>query len=84
MEKNYWQLKEAKRKFSNLVNQAQEVGPQIVTKRGEVAVIVISAEEYNQLTKPKKNIVQFFQESPLVQEELSFERSKEQPRDIII
>ncbi len=84
MIENHWQLQEAKNKFSSLVNQAQKIGPQIVTKHGQVAVIVISAEEYNKLTKPKKNIVQFFQGSPLAQAEISFERSKEKPREIIL
>ncbi len=84
MIENYWQLQEAKNKFSSLVNQAQNTGPQIVTKHGQVAVIVLSAEDYTKLTKPKKNIVQFFQESPLVQEDICFERSKEKPREIIL
>ncbi len=84
MIENHWQLQEAKNKFSSLVNYAQKIGPQVVTKHGQVAVIVISAEEYNKLTKPKKNIVQFFQESPLAQEDISFERSKEIPREIIL
>ncbi|PIE74453.1 MAG: type II toxin-antitoxin system prevent-host-death family antitoxin [Deltaproteobacteria bacterium] len=84
MNENHWQLQEAKNKFSSLVNQAQKIGPQIVTKHGQVAVIVISAEEYSKLTKPKKNIVQFFQESPLAQENISFERNKEKPREIIL
>ncbi len=84
MIENHWQLQEAKNRFSNLVNQAQKIGPQIVTKYGQVAVVVLSAEEYNKLTRPKKNIVQFFQESPLAQEDISFERSKEKPREIIL
>ncbi len=84
MDANRWQLQEAKNKFSSLVNQAQKIGPQIVTKHGQVAVIVISAEEYSKLTKPKKNIVQFFQESPLAQENIFFERSKEKPREIVL
>ncbi len=84
MNKNHWQLQEAKNKFSSLVNQAQKIGPQIVTKHGQVAVIVLSAEEYEKLTRPEKNIVQFFQESPLAQEDIFLERSKEKPREIIL
>lgn len=81
---NHWQLQEAKNKFSSLVNQAQEHGPQIVTKHGKDVIIVLSIEEYNKLVKPKKNLVQFFQDSPLAQEDITFERSKEEPRDIIL
>ncbi len=81
---NQWQLQEAKNKFSSLVIQAQEIGPQIVTKHGEAAVVVISAEEYNRLVKPEKDLVQFFQDSPLAGEEISFERSREKPREIVL
>ncbi len=79
---NLWQLQDAKNKFSSLVAQAQESGPQIVTKHGQEAVIVISIDEYNKLAKPKKGIVQFFQESPLVGEDIFTERSKEKPREV--
>ena len=82
MIENRWQLQDAKNKFSNLVIQAQEKGPQIVTKHGKEAVIVLSIEEYKKLTKPKKSLVQFFQDSPLAQEDISLERSKEKPRDV--
>lgn len=84
MIENHWQLQEAKNKFSNLVTQAQEIGPQIVTKHGQVAVVVLSAKEYEKLIKPKKNLVQFFQDSPLAQEDLCIERSKEKPREILL
>ncbi len=81
---NHWQLQEAKNKFSSLVTQAQESGPQIVTKHGQVAVVVLSAKEYRKLTKPEKDLVQFFQDSPLAQEDLLFERSNEKPREIVL
>ncbi len=84
MIENHWQLQEAKNKFSSLVTQAQKIGPQIVTKHGQVAVVVLSAKEYGKLTKPKKNLVQFFQDSPLAQEDLLIERSNEKPREIIL
>lgn len=82
MIENHWQLQDAKNKFSNLVLQAQEKGPQVVTKHGKETVIVLSIEEYKKLTKPQTSLAQFFQDSPLAQEDISFERSKEKPRDI--
>ncbi len=81
---NHWQLQDAKNKFSRLVNHAQKHGPQIVTKHGKDAVIVLSIEEYNRLVKPKKNLVRFFQESPLAEENITIERSKEKPREITL
>lgn len=79
---NQWQLQEAKNKFSNLVEKAQKIGPQVVTKHGKDAVVVLSIEEYNKLKKPKVNLVNFFRNSPLAKEEILFERSNEMPRDV--
>ncbi|MBN2001217.1 type II toxin-antitoxin system prevent-host-death family antitoxin, partial [candidate division KSB1 bacterium] len=31
---NLWQLQDAKNRFSNLVEKAKNIGPQIVTKHG--------------------------------------------------
>ncbi len=81
---NQWQLQEAKNKFSNLVEKAQKIGPQVVTKHGKDAVVVLSIEEYNKLKKPKINLVSFFQNSPLAKEKVLFERSNEKPRDIVL
>ena len=78
----HWQLQEAKNRFSRLVEQAQHNGPQIVTKHGRETVVIISADEYRRLVRPKKDIVRFFQESPLFGEDIDLTRSKETPRDI--
>ncbi len=44
-----WQLQEAKSRFSELVARTLTEGPQLVTRRGEDAVIVLSAPEYQRL-----------------------------------
>jgi len=54
---NQWQLQEAKSKFSNLVEKATKSGPQVVTKHGEEAVVVLSVAEYKKLLKPNMNLV---------------------------
>ena len=82
MIENRWQLQDAKNKFSNLVETAQQKGPQIVTKHGKEAVVILSISEYKRLIKPKTNLVQFFKNSPLAEEMIEFSRSKNIPRDI--
>jgi len=81
---NLWQLQDAKNRFSNLVDKAKNFGPQIVTKHGEEAVVVLSISEYKKLVKPKMNIVKFFQKSPLSNYDIDFGRNKELPREIIL
>jgi prevent-host-death family protein len=44
-----WQLQEAKQHFSELVRRALDEGPQVVTRRGEEAVVVVSVREFRRL-----------------------------------
>ncbi len=45
-----WQVQDAKQRFSELVQRALDEGPQFVTRRGKVAVVVVAAKEYEHLT----------------------------------
>jgi antitoxin Phd len=44
-----WKLEDAKARFSELVREARERGPQRVTVYGRDAVVVVSAEEFERL-----------------------------------
>ena len=77
-----WQLQEAKNKFSQVVNEALVKGPQVVTRRGEEVVVIISKEEYGCLKKSQSNLSEFFRRSPLVGVELDLERDRTYPRDV--
>ncbi|MEA1979097.1 MAG: type II toxin-antitoxin system Phd/YefM family antitoxin [Chloroflexota bacterium] len=77
-----WQLQEAKNKFSQVVNEALVKGPQVVTRRGEEVVVIISKEEYGCLKKSQPNLSEFFRQSPLVGIELDLERDRTYPRDV--
>ena len=79
-----WQLQEAKNKFSQLVERARKFGPQIVTKHGKEAVVVLSFEDYKKMIRPKDNLIDFLRKSPLSQCEIDFSalRQKDKPRDI--
>ena len=41
-----WKLADAKNRFSELVERACTVGPQVVTKNGKKAVVVVPYEHY--------------------------------------
>ncbi|WP_298610980.1 type II toxin-antitoxin system Phd/YefM family antitoxin [uncultured Thiothrix sp.] len=82
MQENIWQLQDAKSKFSQLVDNAMRHEPQIVTKHGNNAVVVISFEDYLKFIKPKDNLVSFLRNSPLMEIDLDVTRSKDTPRDI--
>jgi prevent-host-death family protein len=44
-----WSLHDAKNKFSAVVEAARQGRPQLVTRRGTAAVVVLAAEEYQRL-----------------------------------
>ncbi len=52
-----WPLQDAKNHFSKVVQNARTQGPQIVTLRGERAVVVVSARDYDALTAARVTIV---------------------------
>ena len=81
-----WQLQEAKNKFSQLVEKARKFGPQIVTKHGKEAVVILSFEDYKKMIRPKDNLIEFLRKSPLAQSKIDFSalRQKDKPRDIIL
>jgi len=79
-----WQLQEAKNKFSQVVNEALDKGPQVVTRRGKEIVVILSREDYGRLKKSQSGVVEFFQNSPLVGVELDLERDKTHPREVTL
>lgn len=82
MDSNSWQLQEAKSKFSQLVDKAMHHKPQIVTKHGNNAVVILSFDDYKNMLKPENNLVTFLRNSPLMDEELDIARNNDLPRDI--
>ena len=86
MKDQIWQLQEAKNKFSQLVEKARKSGPQIVTKHGKEAVVIISFEDYKKMIRPKNNLIEFLRRSPLAQAKIDFSmlRQKDKPRDVTL
>ena len=71
-----WQLQEAKNKLSEVVEEALCHGPQVITKRGVEAVIVLSYREDRKMILSQKPLSVFFQESPLAEETLDLSRDQ--------
>ena len=75
-----WQLQEAKQRFSEVVRRALDDGPQVVTRRGEEAVVVVSAQEYARLQGDKPDFAAFLLAAPDLGA-LDLERSRDMPRE---
>ncbi len=78
----HWKLYEAKNKLSELIDKSISQEPQVVTRRGEEVVVVLSTEEYGRLRKTELSLVDFFRSPPLMVVELDLERDKTLPRDV--
>jgi len=80
-----WQLQTAKARFSEVFRLARTVGPQLITRQGKEAVVVMSVEQFEQFarrTREPASLIQFFAESPLAGLELNLDRSKDTGRQI--
>ncbi|MFP4310265.1 MAG: type II toxin-antitoxin system Phd/YefM family antitoxin, partial [Desulfococcaceae bacterium] len=64
-----WKLQDAKAKFSKIVDDALKLGPQLVTRRGKKAVVVLSVEEYEKLTSNKPSFKEFLLDCPKMEDD---------------
>jgi len=76
-----WQVQTAKQRFSELVERAVNDGPQIVTKHGREAVVVLDIREYRRLLGVPMDFKEFLMSMPPI-DDLEIERSKDVGRHI--
>ncbi len=77
-----WQLQEAKSHFSEVVERALSEGPQMVTRRGQDAVVVLSTQDYRSLSGTS-SLMNTLLNAPRG-EPLDITRSREVVRDIAL
>jgi antitoxin Phd len=80
-----WQLHEAKARFSELFRLAHTDGPQRVTRHGGEAVVIVRAEQFDQLeerTTQPTSLVEFFHSAPLGGATLDLRRKRDSTRNI--
>ncbi len=76
MKQRVWQLQDAKNRFSQVVEQALQQGPQIITRHGVEAVIVLSYHEYRLMRLRQNKLSEFFRQSPLTGVSLDLTRDR--------
>jgi prevent-host-death family protein len=75
-----WSVAEAKAKFSEVIERARNDSPQMITRKGKPAVIVVSAEEWERKTKRHGTILDFLACSPLKGVELDLGQREQEGR----
>jgi antitoxin Phd len=78
-----WQLQEAKSRFSEVVDLTLREGPQMVTRRGEEAVVILAAHDYWRLSGQTPRLMDCLLNAPRG-EPLALERSGEAIRDLVL
>jgi prevent-host-death family protein len=75
-----WQVNEAKNRFSELIEEAQVKGPQIITRHGTERAVVLSIAEYRSLTAQVPDFKTFLLSIPKI--DLELERDRDFGRDL--
>jgi prevent-host-death family protein len=78
-----WQLQEAKSRFSELVELSLKEGPQLVTRRGEEAVVILASKDYRRLSGQTPTLMDCLLNAPRG-EALELERPKDLIRDLTL
>jgi prevent-host-death family protein len=60
-----WTVAEAKAKFSEVLDKAQNEGPQRITRHGRTTAMVIAAKEWDRRAERQGTLAEFFALSPL-------------------
>ncbi len=80
MASSYWQVQDAKQRFSELVRRAQTDGVQVVTKHGADVAVVLGIEEYRRLGGGATDLKDHLRHGPTA--ELTITRSTGAPREV--
>lgn len=76
-----WQLQEAKSRFSEVVALSLSEGPQWVTRRGQEAVVIVSANDYRRMNGTRASVLNIMLNAPRG-EPLELHRSDEPVRGL--
>jgi antitoxin Phd len=72
-----WKMKEAKVKFSEVVELALKGEAQLITRRGKNVVVIVSYNDYRHLLQRNTTLLDIFSSAPRMDEhDLRIERDK--------
>ena len=77
-----WALQDAKNRFSELVDTAVREGPQTITRRGKDTAVLLSVDQFRNLTSGGSGLVSFLRDSPLKGVELDLDRDTDTGRKV--
>jgi antitoxin Phd len=79
-----WQLQDAKARFSEFLNAALEKGPQIVTRRGIEAAVLVPIDEWRRLQRAARpGLKEILLETAPAFDDLAPERGHLERRELV-
>jgi len=78
-----WQLQKAKTHLSELIEKAQENGPQIITRHGAERAVVLSMEKYRELTEEEPDFLEYLLSGPKF-DDFEIEREYDTGREVLL
>lgn len=78
-----WQLQEAKSRFSEVVELSLKEGPQLVTRHGQAAVVILAAKDYRLLSGETPRLMDCLLKAPRG-DALVLDRPAEPIRDLAL
>jgi antitoxin Phd len=76
-----WQVQEAKAHFSEVMEKAEQEGPQIITRHGTERAVVLSITDYRELTARTKSFIAHLLSGPKI-DDFEIERDKDTGRAV--
>ena len=76
-----WQVQEAKARFSEIMEKAEQEGPQIITRHGTERAVILSIADYRALTVKKRDFITHLLTGPKL-DDFDIERDKDTGREV--
>nr|WP_129667012.1 type II toxin-antitoxin system prevent-host-death family antitoxin [Phytoactinopolyspora endophytica] len=77
-----WTVAEAKARLSEVIDRAERVGPQTISRRGKETVVVVAIDEWHKKSVRKGTLAEFFANSPLAGSGIEIERAQGRMREV--
>ena len=78
-----WQVQEAKMRLSQVIEEAQSKGPQMITRHGVDRAVVLSIDEFRSLTAGKPDLRAYLLGGPKV-DDFAIEPDRDTGREIAL
>ena len=80
--KKSWALQDAKNRLSEVVDEAQRNGPQVITRRGRETAVLVSHADWTRISRRRGKLIDVLRRAPKIPGGLDVRRSKDTGRDV--